>query len=80
MIELEPGAMAASMGAGVGAEGAAGFPVRASIDSRSVGPGDLFFGLKGERADGGGFASEELGEGVGAGAGRGDQGPAGARA
>ena len=64
MIELEPGAMAASMGAGVAAEGEAGFPVRASIDSRSVGPGDLFFGLKGERADGGGFAGQALADGA----------------
>jgi UDP-N-acetylmuramoyl-tripeptide--D-alanyl-D-alanine ligase len=37
-----------------------GGPERATIDSRAVGPGDLFVGLVGERADGGRFAPQAL--------------------
>lgn len=64
MIELESEAMARAMAAEVTVEGEAGFPARASIDSRSVGPGDLFFGLRGERADGGEFAAQALADGA----------------
>jgi UDP-N-acetylmuramoyl-tripeptide--D-alanyl-D-alanine ligase len=39
---------------------AAGGPARAVIDSRDVQPGDLFFGLPGERVDGGAFAITAL--------------------
>jgi UDP-N-acetylmuramoyl-tripeptide--D-alanyl-D-alanine ligase len=39
--------------------GSAG-PVRAVVDSRQVGPGDLFVGIRGERDDGGRFASAAL--------------------
>lgn len=35
-------------------------PARASIDSRSVGDGDLFVGIAGERVDGGAFAADAL--------------------
>src|SRR3954452_12392431 len=42
-----------------GAPDAAG-PLRASIDSRAVAPGDLFFGIRGERSDGGAFAEAAL--------------------
>jgi len=35
-------------------------PERAAIDSREVGPGDLFVGLRGEHADGGEFAAAAL--------------------
>ncbi len=35
-------------------------PQRVVIDSREAGPGDLFVGLRGERADGGRFASSAL--------------------
>jgi len=38
----------------------AGGPVRAVVDSREGGPGDLFVGLPGERADGGDFAARAL--------------------
>jgi UDP-N-acetylmuramoyl-tripeptide--D-alanyl-D-alanine ligase len=38
-------------------------PARAVVDSREVGPGDLFVGLKGEYADGGDFAQVALGAG-----------------
>jgi UDP-N-acetylmuramoyl-tripeptide--D-alanyl-D-alanine ligase len=39
---------------------AAGGPERVVIDSRAVGPGDLFVGLPGERTDGGRFAVAAL--------------------
>jgi UDP-N-acetylmuramoyl-tripeptide--D-alanyl-D-alanine ligase len=43
-----------------GLDRAAAGPVRVVIDSRAVAPGDLFFGLPGERADGGQFAADAL--------------------
>src|SRR5436305_1811655 len=39
-------------------------PARAVVDSREVGPGDLFFGLKGENVDGGEFAADALARGA----------------
>lgn len=39
---------------------ATGGPVRATIDSRAVAPGDLFVGLPGETHDGGRFAAQAL--------------------
>jgi UDP-N-acetylmuramoyl-tripeptide--D-alanyl-D-alanine ligase len=39
-------------------------PSRAVIDSRSIGPGDLFVGIAGERVDGGGFAGQALTDGA----------------
>jgi UDP-N-acetylmuramoyl-tripeptide--D-alanyl-D-alanine ligase len=41
---------------GRGADG----PTRVVIDSRDVGPGDLFIGIPGERSDGGSFAADAL--------------------
>jgi len=35
-------------------------PLRATIDSRGAGPGDLFFGLRGEHTDGGSHAGQAL--------------------
>jgi UDP-N-acetylmuramoyl-tripeptide--D-alanyl-D-alanine ligase len=35
-------------------------PLRVSIDSRAVAPGDLFVGLRGDRADGGEYAAQAL--------------------
>jgi UDP-N-acetylmuramoyl-tripeptide--D-alanyl-D-alanine ligase len=35
-------------------------PLRVSIDSRAVAPGDLFVGLRGEHADGGEYAAQAL--------------------
>lgn len=64
MIDLDPGRIATSMGAEVVREGPGGGPVRASIDSRAVEPGDLFFGLPGERVDGGDFAGAALESGA----------------
>jgi UDP-N-acetylmuramoyl-tripeptide--D-alanyl-D-alanine ligase len=43
---------------------AAGGPGRTVIDSRAAGPGDLFVGIAGERADGGSFAGAVLAAGA----------------
>jgi len=60
MIDLEPERIAGAIGAEVVREGPGDRPARASIDSSKVGPGDLFFGLPGERTDGGEFAGAAL--------------------
>lgn len=60
MIELGPERIAAEAGAEIVARGDGGRPERATVDSRDVRPGDLFFGLPGERVDGGRFAAEAL--------------------
>jgi UDP-N-acetylmuramoyl-tripeptide--D-alanyl-D-alanine ligase len=39
-------------------------PTRAVIDSRDVGPGDLFVGLRGERRDGGEYGAQALAAGA----------------
>ena len=56
VVNLGPDRIAAALGAEVLAEGPAGSPLRASIDSNRTGPGDLFFGLPGANHDGGAFA------------------------
>jgi len=48
--------IAAACGAEIIARGGAGAPGRATIGSGDTGPGDLFFGLRGERVNGGEFA------------------------
>jgi UDP-N-acetylmuramoyl-tripeptide--D-alanyl-D-alanine ligase len=63
MIELDPQRIAAAMGAELVVDGADGFPVAAAIDSRDA-AGRLFFGLRGERADGGEFAAAALAGGA----------------
>ena len=55
--------VAAAAGATL-ARGADGEPVRAVIDSRAAGPGDLFVGLTGENVDGGRFAAGALDAGA----------------
>jgi UDP-N-acetylmuramoyl-tripeptide--D-alanyl-D-alanine ligase len=55
-VKLDPARIAAALGAEVLAEGGPGSPRRATIDSAATGAGDLFFGLRGERVDGGEFA------------------------
>jgi UDP-N-acetylmuramoyl-tripeptide--D-alanyl-D-alanine ligase len=55
-VNLPPAEIAAALGAEVVAEGSPGPPRRAVIDSGQAGPGDLFFGLRGEKRDGGDFA------------------------
>lgn len=61
--------LAHAAGAGTARDGAVaaatpGGPVRAVVDSRDVAPGDLFVGLRGEHADGGGFARAALDAGA----------------
>jgi UDP-N-acetylmuramoyl-tripeptide--D-alanyl-D-alanine ligase len=64
MIELSPERIAQGAGATVVASGGGGRPERAVVDSREVRPGDLFFALPGERADGGEFAADALAAGA----------------
>jgi len=64
MIELAPERIAAEAGATVLREGVRERPQRAVIDSREVGAGDLFFGLAGERDDGGRFAAAAIRQGA----------------
>ena len=64
VIELAPERIAAEAAAEVAARGGAGRPERAVIDSRDVRPGDLFFGLRGQRADGGEHAAAALDAGA----------------
>jgi UDP-N-acetylmuramoyl-tripeptide--D-alanyl-D-alanine ligase len=52
--------IAEACGAEIVARGAAGAPVRATIGSGETGPGDLFFGLHGERVNGGEFAAAAI--------------------
>jgi UDP-N-acetylmuramoyl-tripeptide--D-alanyl-D-alanine ligase len=59
----DAGWIAAASGARL-ARGAGGAPERVVIDSRAVGPGDLFVGLAGTRSDGGRFAAEALDAGA----------------
>ena len=55
-MNLSPAQIAAALGAEVVAEGPDEPPRRATINSAEAGPGDLFFGLRGENRDGGEFA------------------------
>lgn len=67
MIELSPERIAAACGAEIIAEGEGSRPERAEIDSRAItqgAGGDLFFGLLGERTDGGRFAAGALSDGA----------------
>ena len=64
MIELDPGRIATESGATILQRGGGGRPERATIDSRDVGPGDLFVGLPGASADGGRFAEAALSAGA----------------
>jgi UDP-N-acetylmuramoyl-tripeptide--D-alanyl-D-alanine ligase len=52
-MNLGPAQIATAIGAEIVAEGGPGSPDRATIDSGASGGGDLFFGLRGERVDGG---------------------------
>jgi UDP-N-acetylmuramoyl-tripeptide--D-alanyl-D-alanine ligase len=61
VIDLSAKRLADAVGARlVAGDPGAGGPARVKIDSRDVGPGDLFFGIPGERADGGAFARAAL--------------------
>ena len=63
-MNFAPEQIAAAMGAEVVARGGSGAPRRAIIDSGDAGEGDLFFGLRGERVDGGEFAAAALESGA----------------
>jgi len=59
-VNLSPAEIAAALGAEVVAEGSNESPRRAVIDSNDAGPGDLFFGLRGEKRDGSEFAGAAI--------------------
>jgi UDP-N-acetylmuramoyl-tripeptide--D-alanyl-D-alanine ligase len=63
-VRLSPAQIADALGAEVLAEGPADPPTRATVDSSATGPGDLFFGLRGERRDGGEFAPAAIAAGA----------------
>jgi UDP-N-acetylmuramoyl-tripeptide--D-alanyl-D-alanine ligase len=60
VIRLSAERLATAAGANIVRKGRAGHPRRAVADSRQAEPGDLFFGLRGESADGGEFAGGAL--------------------
>jgi UDP-N-acetylmuramoyl-tripeptide--D-alanyl-D-alanine ligase len=64
LIELSGDRIAAEAGAEVVRRGAGGRPERAVTDSRQVRPGDLFFGLRGEHAEGGEFGAAAIAAGA----------------
>jgi UDP-N-acetylmuramoyl-tripeptide--D-alanyl-D-alanine ligase len=64
VIELAPERIAAEIQGDIVREGTGGRPERAAIDSRSVAGGDLFFGLRGARSDGGTHAGAALAAGA----------------
>jgi len=63
-VKLSGAEIAAAIGAEVLAEGESSHPQRATIGSGDSGPGDLFFGLRGTRVDGGEFAPEAIAAGA----------------
>lgn len=64
MISFDAERIAAEARAAIVREGAARHPERAIVDSREARAGDLFAGLRGERADGGEFAASALAAGA----------------
>jgi UDP-N-acetylmuramoyl-tripeptide--D-alanyl-D-alanine ligase len=63
-MNLTPEQIAKAMGAEIVTTGGPGSPRRGVIDSTAAGEGDLFFGLRGERVDGGEFAPEAVAAGA----------------
>ncbi len=59
-MNLSPAQIADALGAEVVAAGPDESPRRATINSAEAGPGDLFFGLRGEKQDGGEFAAAAI--------------------
>lgn len=63
-MNLAPEQIAEAMGAEIVARGEVGSPQRGIIDSSEAESGDLFFGLRGERVDGGEFAATAIAGGA----------------
>jgi UDP-N-acetylmuramoyl-tripeptide--D-alanyl-D-alanine ligase len=63
-LNLTSERIAEAMGAEIVTTGGSGSPRRAIIDSSAAEEGDLFFGLRGERVDGGEFASAAIAAGA----------------
>jgi UDP-N-acetylmuramoyl-tripeptide--D-alanyl-D-alanine ligase len=63
-VKLTPEEIAAVLGAEIVAAGEPSSPARGAIDSGATGPGDLFFGLRGESRDGGEFAPQAVAAGA----------------
>lgn len=63
-MKLVPEQIAAVTRAKLVARGESSYPVRATIDSGESTRGDLFFGLRGERVDGGEFAAAAIENGA----------------
>lgn len=63
-MNLTAAEIAAAIGAEVVADAGGDLPRRATIDSLASGPGDLFFGLRGENRDGGEFAAAAIAAGA----------------
>jgi UDP-N-acetylmuramoyl-tripeptide--D-alanyl-D-alanine ligase len=63
-LRLTPDQIAAATGARIVARGGSGEPSRALIDSGEVTGGELFFGLPGEKVDGGEFAHKAVAAGA----------------
>jgi UDP-N-acetylmuramoyl-tripeptide--D-alanyl-D-alanine ligase len=64
MIDLPAEQIAAEARAEIAARGAEPFFERAVVDSREVGEGDLFVGIRGDQVDGGRFAADALSAGA----------------
>jgi UDP-N-acetylmuramoyl-tripeptide--D-alanyl-D-alanine ligase len=64
LIELPPERIASAADAEPIREGGGGRPSRAEVDSRRIAGGELFFGLRGERTDGGAYAAAALAAGA----------------
>jgi len=64
VIELAPERIAQEAGAEIVREGGPGRPERGAVDSRGFLGGELFFGLRGERTDGGEHAAGALAAGA----------------
>lgn len=64
MIDVAADRLAAESGAEIVVRGQEEFAERATVDSREVGRGDLFFGIRGERVDGGRFAADAISAGA----------------
>ena len=63
-IALSADQICAALGGEVRARGVDGHPLRAVIDSREAGSGDIFFGLRGASADGGAHGADALAAGA----------------